>query len=198
MSTLWPTIDDGYIDPEGYIDPAVYKAAGDLWYMAGGYAMVMLNDEAAGRQIMLKAAASVTAIRASENKPIRNLKYYLYKAYKRLVWQERKRLKPRDDEWLDTFVAMYGGDTSPEDDPAKLIEKGILVERAISLMDDWTREVYKYLVLGHSFEDIARAKGKESNIIRSKYHKKLKQIGRIMGCGTATTKSGTSSDLPLP
>lgn len=197
MSTSWPTIDYGYSDPEGYIDLDVYNAAGDLWNMAGGLAVITLKDEAAGIHLMLKAAASVTKRRARGKESIENLKSYLYTAYKNLLWKELKRLRstePQDDERVDAFVAMFVGGTAPADDFAKSIERRILVDQIVSLMDDWTREVYDFLVLGHNFKDIARHQGKRSNFIRSKYSKRIRRLVLIMECGTAATKDRNPAD----
>lgn len=180
MSMTWPTYDCGYQDTEGYIDPDVYRTAGELWTQAKELAASELNDEADGISLMLKAAAYVTKRRESGSEPIENLKSYLFKVYQRLLWKYRERLRltsPLDDELIEPFVATFEGAVN---DPSKSVERRILLQEICSRMDDWTLEVFQLLSVGHTFEEIALHLGTQSNQVRSKFSKRIMRLARIV------------------
>ena len=198
MSIVWPAIDHGYQDPEGYIDLDVYNTAGRVLSKAEKLVMVMLKDHADGVDLMLKAAAKVTEIRSRRQEPIRDIGNYLYYTFKNLLCEEWRKQKPSqqlDGEVVDTFVAMFTGDSLLEDDLAQTVEKRLLVEQIISQMDSWTCEIYELLGLGYTFEEIARGKGVPSNRIRSKFHKRMKRLAQRMQGGTMTTENESHSDF---
>ena len=198
MSMSWPIVNCGYEDPEGYIDPDVYNAARDLWPNAGRLAETALGDETAGWQLMMKAAASVTKRRVRKGASIENLKAYLFRVYEKLVWKEWKRLhsvEQYEDERLVAFIATFA---AAEDDSAESVERRILFDQLTRLMDDWTREVFDYLVFGHSFEEIALHHGMKANVVRSQYHKRIRRLALIVEKSAAAARDVSPSDFTPP
>jgi hypothetical protein len=174
MATSWPPLADGYNEEFGWVDPEVYRAAGEVWSGAGeSLALKLLQDEAAGLMFMCKAAALVTRRRA-EGGSIDNLPGYVFQTYRRLLLAEletRNAHRLREQEALDSRDLSWMDGLGPED-----VEENILIEQLMGLMDEWTREVFELLALGHSFEFIARAHGTHSNLVRSKFHKQMKRL----------------------
>lgn len=176
IETFWPTIDNGYLDPEGWIDLDVYDAARSLWErIARSVAVKTLSDETTGYRLMCKAAAIVTRVRA-ERQNIRHLKAYMLVTFKRLVCDEavrqKKALEPDSESW-QTVVWLATHHSAAHD-----LERKILIGEIVKRMDDQTHMVFQLLVLGHSFEEIAQHTGRECGYVRSRFHKRLKRIAR--------------------
>lgn len=187
MSISWPAIDHGYRDPEGDIDLDVYNAALAMLPFAETFAGVVLRDETAGRDLLVKAAARVTRKRAKGGKAIGNLNAYLLTAYKNLVLGEcrrQRRFEPLDD--------LLGGDALLGENFVQLIESEICVRQICVRMDARTREVFEYMVLGYTIEEIGRDKGVRSNGIRSRFSKQVTRLVRLLGGGA----EGRSPDDP--
>jgi DNA-directed RNA polymerase specialized sigma24 family protein len=173
MAVSWPPLEDGYNEEFGWVDPEVYRAAGEVW-VSGGHALALklLQDEATGLRFMRKAAALVTRRRADA--PIDNLPGYIFQTYRRLLLAELETInahREREREALDSHELSWMDGSGPED-----VERNILVEQLMGLMDEWTREVFELLVIGHSYEFIAGVLGTRSNRVRSKFHKQMKRL----------------------
>lgn len=175
MATLWPPLEDGYKEEFGWVDPEVYRAAGEVWAAAGeALAHRLLGDGPAGLPFMRKAAARVTRRTEEPNAGIDNLTGYVFRTYERLLLAEvrlRNKHRQLEQEALDTQGLSWMGGIGQED-----VERAILLEQLISLMDEWTREVFELRVFGHSFEFIAGLVGMRSNRVRSLFHKRMQQL----------------------
>jgi DNA-directed RNA polymerase specialized sigma24 family protein len=160
---------------KGWVDPEVYRAAGEVWGKSGeALAHRLLGHGPAGLPFMREAAARVTHYMAKSSAVIGNLEGYVFRTYERLLLAEvrhRNKYQPLDQEALDTQALSWMGDTDPGD-----VERDILLEQIISLMDEWTREVFELRVLGHGFEFIAGVVGMRSNHVRSLFHKRMQQL----------------------
>lgn len=168
--TTWPPLEEAYTDEFGLIQHEVYRAAGELWPQAERLARAQLGDEAAGLQLMLKAAAIISRKRVEQPDLIHDLKNYLFQTFKRLVLAELKKETGHRQRELE-----HATDITP-DDPTEKIEREILIQQICQRMDKWTRTVFELLNLGYDYNDIARMLGMRAKSIRNRYNKQYKKI----------------------
>jgi hypothetical protein len=171
--TDWPELSTAYTDEFGRIEPDVYEAAGALWKTrAERFALSTLADAPTGLRLMLKAVAVVSRKYAEPGNLIANLSAYLYQTYKHLVLAElkkenghRQRATERETELESLSVSL-----------AEDVVRKILVEQIMRQMDDWMREVFELLVLGHTFEEIGRLRDQNGHALGNKFNKHLKRL----------------------
>lgn len=194
MDSLWPPIEQGYWDAEGFIELDVYNAAAELWKKsAKKVARAMFNDEAIGHHLMLKAAAIVTRVRSERENHIRHLPHYLFTTFKHLLCEESGKQKnalalaPDCEKWGDILLFFTKGSAAED------VERMILVDELVERMDAWTREVFELLVLGHDFGEIAEMLG-EGAVVRNKFYRGLKRLAR----NVRLPRPPRSADLPPP
>lgn len=174
--TQWPQIESAYTDEFGQIDPEVYRAAAAVWGQAEPFALHTLGDTPAGLRLMLKAAASVSRVRAEAAGTIRDLPSYLFKTYTRLVLAERQKESDRRQ------IAETEARLSDVKDEAAEIERKVLLHEIMRMMDGWTRQVFEWRCLGHGFAEIARWLGTSENAARNKFNHQIKLLaGRASG-----------------
>lgn len=171
--TDWPELSIAYTDEFGLIDPVLYEAAGVLWKTsAERFALSTLADAPTGLRLMLKAVAIVSRKSAEPGNLIANLSAYLYQTYKHLVLAElekenghRRRETERQTEIESLSVSL-----------AEDVDRKILVQQIVRQMDDWMREVFELLTLGHTFEEIGRLRNQNAHALRTKFNKHLKRL----------------------
>ena len=166
----WPSLDEAYTDEFGDICPEVYQAAGELWPQAENLINTKLHDRPAGMRLMFKAAASVSRKREEQPDQIRDLKAYLWIAFKRNIYEEvekESRYQPLELEQEPTNDFRAQSDA---------LNDQILIEELMAHMDSWTRTVFELRVLGYQFEDIAQMLKTRPNLLRSKFHKEVKKL----------------------
>lgn len=61
---------------------------------------------------------------------------------------------------------------------AAVMEHNLLLAEIVARMDDDMRGIYEGLILGYSFEELAKKHGKPANLLRSKFSKGVKRIAR--------------------
>lgn len=166
----WPALDDSYVDQFGRIDRDVYEAAGEVWSWAAKFAETTLHDEAEAQVLLLKVCARITEKRAGGDIQIEKLTPYLRTSFKREVLA---RLKSQRLSSLDPGLEL-------ESDSDLDLDRKILFEQILARMDPANRRITELLILGYSFEEIARQDGTQSNVLRSKYSKQLAKIRRVM------------------
>lgn len=169
-----PPIEAAYVDEHGLVDPDVYHLAQQLWPQARRLAAELLNDDHFGMELMLKAVARVSAVKGA-GVEIVNPKYYLLRAYKNLLLAELEKEKGRDR------LLAANSDATVQDlyIDEERINRRILISEIKAQMDDWTLHVFEYLALGYSFEELVPTFGSASNVIRSKYHKKMNRLASL-------------------
>ena len=165
LQTRWPSLDAPYIDEFGCIDRDIHEAAGEIWRWAAAYAVTTLGDEASGQLALKKVCAKITQKRAVGEIRIVKLNAYIQTAFKHEVLAQLKRRRSNVD-LSDEPLTDCGLD----------IDQKILVEQILGRMDPEDRRIAELLILGYSFEEIARKDGKHSNVIRSRHSKLLKRI----------------------
>lgn len=164
----WPSLDAAYIDEFGRIDHDIHCAGGEIWPWAAKFARATLADEAAGHVALLKVCAKISAKRAAGKIQIETLNPYLKTAFKREILA---RLKANRLQTIDPRA-------EPEDDSEEDPDHKILIEQILTRMDQPNRRITQLLILGFSFEEIARNDGTQSNRLRSSYSKQLTKIRR--------------------
>ena len=163
----WPSLDAPYVDEFGCIDQDIYQAAGELWRnWAAAFAIATLGDEASGELALKKVCAKITEKRAAGAIKIERLKAYIQTAFKYEVLAQLKRVRSASVDTVEELVAEVDVD----------IDQKILVEQIMTRMDRENRRIAQLLILGYSFEEIAKQDGTASNILRSKYSKQLTKI----------------------
>lgn len=162
----WPSLDAPYIDEFGRIDKDIHEAAGEIWHWAAAYAMATLGDEALGQLALKKVCAKITQKRSAGDIQIVKLNAYIQTAFKHEVLAQLKRKRSVHVDLTAEPLADYG----------LHIDEKILIEQLLARMDPEDRRITELLILGYSFEEIARKDGKHSNVIRSRHSKLLKRI----------------------
>ena len=166
LQVPWPSLDVPYVDEFGPIDKDVHKAAGELWRWAATYAIATLGDEAAGQLALKKVCAKITEKRAAGAIRIVKLSPYIQTAFKHEVLAQLKRKRSANVELSAEPITDYDLD----------IDQKILVEQILARMGQEDRRITELLILGYSFEEIAKKDKKRSNVIRSRHSKVLKRI----------------------
>jgi DNA-directed RNA polymerase specialized sigma24 family protein len=164
----WPSLDAPYVDEFGCIDKDIHEAAGGIWRWAAAYAIATLGDEASGQLALKKVCAKITERRAAGAIQIVKLNAYVQTAFKHEVLAQLKRKRLANVDLSTEPLTDYGLD----------IDQKILVEQILARMDPEDRRITELLILGYSFEEIAKKAGKRSNVIRSRHSKLLKRIRR--------------------
>jgi DNA-directed RNA polymerase specialized sigma24 family protein len=194
VHTNWPPLETGYTDEFGPIDAEAYQVAGHLWRQAESFARSKLGDEANGLRLLLKAAAQVSRLRAQQPDQITNLTAYLQQTYKRLVLAELEKEnghRQREEELARELSSLLCS-------PSEELDRKILIQQLVRRMDEWTRQVFEWLALGHSFEEIGRALGRSPHATRNKYHERLKRLMQQIAAETeAAEKARPGSESRL-
>lgn len=172
MSQASATTEICWTDQYGTIAGEVYEAAQHRWPQMENFARHTLGDLQTAQQLLMKACALVTRSLTNEPEHITHLAAYLEVTWKRLVLAELE--KERNHQQRQAEIAQdllrLPSDTVQE------IEQQILVQEVVARMDDWTRTVFEYQVLGHSFEEMSQTLGQSAHVIRTKFSKKLKKL----------------------
>lgn len=154
--------------------PEVYEAARELWRQAENFVLSTLKDTAAGQRLMCKAAASVSRQFSQQPGQIEDLNAYLWRTFKRMVLNELEKENGHRDKLEHAGnepTAQYLFGHHNED-----LDRKILIQQIIRLMDAWTREVFELLAEDHSYEEIAAMRSQPANAIRSRFSKQLEKI----------------------
>jgi DNA-directed RNA polymerase specialized sigma24 family protein len=175
----WPPLESGYTDEFGWIDSEVYRVAGALWPFAENLARLRLHDSAAGQRLLLKAAAHVSRVFVERRQFIRNLRAYLFVTYKRLILEELEASTRR----IDVFNSVEPARRIKEEQKAISddMERKILVQELVQRMDDDMRNIFEFLTLGFTFEEIAERQQTKANILRSRFNRGLKRLIKQIG-----------------
>jgi DNA-directed RNA polymerase specialized sigma24 family protein len=169
--TLWPTLDTGYEEEFGPVDPEVHRVARDLWPRAAHLATDLLHDPVAGYGLLKRAVAAVSGLPPDKRERIRDLPAYLFQTYKRLVLAELEKRNGHRKSDIDA-AAFFRPATADAD----RIDRDILIEELVRRMDSWTREVFETLTLGYSFEEISRALDTNPQVVRNRFRLAVRKL----------------------
>ena len=168
----WPTIEQSYTDEFGEIDPEVFAAAGQIWPQARLRALRTLGDEQAGHDLLRKACAQVTRIRADDPDVIKNLPAYLFKTWNRLLLHERK--KENGHQQLEEEMA----ESPPQrpDSVATALDYEIWIEQILNRADELTRRIFQYRLDGFTFPEIGEKLGLNPDVLRTTFNDRIKKL----------------------
>lgn len=167
--TLWPPLAEAYVDEFGPIAEDVYECARGLWPRAESFSTTTLRDSHVGLRLLLKASAQVTHTRSEKQSRIDNLPAYLYRSFKRLVL-ERLELENGHRRLEAEFMV------APASTGSVSLDEKILIQQIVRRMDALTREVFEFLLLGYTFEEIAKEEGRDANVLRAIYSKRIRRL----------------------
>jgi hypothetical protein len=172
----WNTLDRAYVDEFGPIAPDVYASAGDLWPQACGYASRILldNDLARTRTLLLKAAAQVTRARDEKGAQINELNGYLFVTFKHVVHAELEKDKNRRH-----FEARVSPDVELRGQ-AENVERRILLNEIVAEMDEWTRKVFYWRTLDFTFDEIGRSLDENPKVVRNRFQRRVSRLIKRM------------------
>jgi len=180
----WPSIKAAYTDEFGQVESDVFRAAGELWQQAEGYSRQVLRDGQAGQILLLQATALVSRVYVERSDQIADLKAYLYQTFKRLVLAKLEKERGHRRLASEMFYQLTG----EPDASATDLDQKILLQQIIKRMGKWMREVFEQLVLGHTFEEIARNSNQDAHRLRSKYNKQQKKLTKQIQAEMLTTE----------
>lgn len=180
MSQTSATTEISWTDQYGAIAGDVYEVAQALWPQWERFAEQALGDTQQGQQLLMKACANVTRIQAHEPERIAHLAAYLETTWKRLVLAEVEKEKAHQQSHEQ--IGQQATIAAP--DIARQMEQQILLQEIVARMDNWTRTVFEYQVLGHSFEEMSPLLGQSGHVIRTKFGKKLKKLKQQIAAET--------------
>ncbi len=168
----WGTLKVEYTDEFGPVAPDLYAAAGSIWRPAQEYAARVLqnSDQARTRTLLLKAAAQVTRVRDEKLQQINEPEGYLFQTFKRIILAElekdNNRLRFETEAHLEAEWHAQ----------ATNVERRILLSELVAAMDEWTRNVFEWLTLDYSFEEIGRHLGVNAKVVRNRYNRHLAML----------------------
>lgn len=177
--TIWPLLDTSYTDEFGEIDPGVYAIAGRLWGQGERYARSTLGDASTGLRLMLRAVAIVSRKQATPGSLIANLSAYLFQTYKHLVLAELEKENGHRQRETERRAEVASLSVSLAED----VDRKILVQQIMGRMDAWMRETFELLTLGHTFEEIAKLRGSNAQVLRTKFSRHLKRLIKQIRAG---------------
>jgi hypothetical protein len=183
----WPPLDAAYVDEFGPIEVDVHRAAGDLWPQAEAYSLTVLQDVQIGQRLLLKAAAGVSRIYREKPADILNLKAYLYRTFKRLILAQLEY--ENGHRRLEAVYLSEGADVL--DSVSTDIEQKILIQQIMRRMDEWMLEIFKLLILGHTFEEIGTKRNQKPQRLRAKFSKQLMKLKKRIQAETIAAEKKT-------
>jgi DNA-directed RNA polymerase specialized sigma24 family protein len=168
----WPTIDSAYTDEYGQVQVEVYMAAGAIWNAARRFALLILQDSHAGSRLLLRATVIVSLKRTEPDAQIDDLTAYLFQTYKRLVLDELRKENRRKEIQAERRAELNSLSINITED----MDRKILLEQIVRRMDPWLRGVYELRCLGYDFDVIAKSLGEKTNVVRSKFSKRVAHL----------------------
>jgi DNA-directed RNA polymerase specialized sigma24 family protein len=168
----WPAIDSAYTDEYGQVQVEVYMAAGAIWNAARRFALLTLQDSHAGSRLLFRAAVIVSLKRIEPDAQIDDLIAYLFQTYKHLVLDELRKENRRKEIQAERRAELDSLSINITED----IDRKILLEQLVRRMDPWLREVYELRCLGYDFDVIAKSLGERTNVVRSRFSKRVTHL----------------------
>jgi hypothetical protein len=120
---------------------------------------------------MIKAVAITSRRRSEEPTKITELKSYLEKVFRRLVLAEMR--KGSTTKWEGEEI-----ESSDQAQSEHEIERDILIREIMARADEWTKGIFEWRILGHSWQEIAPKYGMQANHLRSQWSKKMSTLRR--------------------
>jgi len=166
------SIESAYTDEFGLVTPDVYACANVIRPQARAYAarLLMYNDAARADTLLLRAASQVTRVYEENPGQIEDLHSYLFQSFKRVLLAELKKdnNRRRFEAEASSAAELRG--------QADNVERRILLNELVEAMDPWTREVFEWLTLDYSFEEIGRFLGAKPKAVRTRFYRRIERL----------------------
>jgi len=170
----WPDLDSSYTDEFGRIDRTIYEIARKIWPVVVPSILRLLRDLQAGQAVMMKAAALVSRKLNEDPQKLTNLHGYLYRTFIHLL-KEKAEKEGRHAE-LNRAMWLKSEASAKQSDEA--IYEIILIHQLLKRTDPDTRTALELRLIGHTFEEIAKWRGMNSNHLRSEWSKEVRRLAR--------------------
>lgn len=172
----WPDLDSSYTDEFGRIDRTIYEIARKIWPVVVPSILRSLRDLHAGQAVMMKAAALVSRKVNEDPQKITNMHGYLYRTFIHLLSEEAEK-EGRHAE-LNRAMLLKSEASAKQSDEA--IYEIILIHQLLERADPDTRAVLELRLIGHTFEEIAKWRGMNSNHLRSEWSKEIRRLAAVI------------------
>lgn len=129
-------------------------------------------DESDARDALFKAMARVSR---KETEEIKSLRSYLFTTYIRLIRRavtEQKRY---------ASLESINQDLSSDPNVAAVMDNDILMAEVVARMEPAMRRIYEGLILGYTFEELARKEKEKANVLRSRFSRGLHHLAQEIG-----------------
>jgi DNA-directed RNA polymerase specialized sigma24 family protein len=173
----WPRLETRYEDESGPVDPEVHRAAGELWPRARRMANDLLGDPATGYGLLQRAVSAVSRLTLHERGRIRDVVPYLFKTYKRLVLAEVEKVNGHRLKQIEAAELWHSAGA----DPARSLDRGLLVQELAARLDPWARHVFELLVLGYSFDEIGPLVNRNPHVARNRFRLAVRRVAKQIG-----------------
>lgn len=171
-----PSLESSYDDEYGPIDLEVYEAAQRIWPAARTFGEFALRDPDVAFNLMLNAAAKVTARMASDAEAVEKIQPYLFQTYKRLIGEERTRRLRHQQELSDDDDLLVV-------DVVADLERKIMLREMFSRMSEEERVLAQYLMFGYTYQEIAAMVGTTDEALRKRFSRLKQKLEQLLGTG---------------
>lgn len=165
----WNTLTSTYRESYSLSNQEVYEAAGEIWPKALKFAQSRNVDESEAREELLKAVGRVSG-KGPEN--IKALPSYLFTSYAHRI----QRLLAKQKHYAS--LESVNVDLAADPTAAKVMQNHLLVAEIVARMNEEMRTIHEGLILGYTFEELAKKLGKSSNYLRTKFNRGVKRLAR--------------------
>lgn len=165
----WKTLSSSFKSSFPALTEDVYNAAGEIWPNALKVALREGLDESDARAALFKAIARVSQRTGEE---IKSLPDYLFTSYSRLI----RRVV--DEQKRYTSLEMINEEFSSDQNVVAVMENEILLAEIVARMDPEMCRIYEGLILGYSFEELARQQREKANVLRSRFSRGIRRLAR--------------------
>lgn len=132
-------IPETFQDEFGEVDAEVWRAAQNLSAYSRRLALKILNDEARGQTLLMRAAALVSEKITAENSAIEHLPAYLLQTFRRLVFAEARKSslhQELEEKYFESLEDFFRGTADSEE--TKICRR-LLIEEIVGRMDSTLR-----------------------------------------------------------
>lgn len=168
----WKTLSASFKNSFPALTEDVYNAAGEIWPNALKVARHEGLDESDARAALFQA---INRVSKREVPQIRSLRAYLFVTYTRLI---RRVI---DEQKRYTSLELINQDISSDEKVAAIMENDVLLGEIVARMDPEMRRIYEGLILGYSFEELARKERIKANMLRSRFSRGVRHLAREIG-----------------
>ena len=169
----WDALTPTFKNSFSSINEGVYEAAREIWPNALQLAQHHGLDTSDALDTLLKVIESVSKIvERHKSEEIKSLSNYLFRSYQRAIWKTLKEEKHHES--LESINEELTSVINVSD----MMERTILLGEIVARMDKQIHQVFEFLILGFSFEEIGQKLSTSPNAIRARFSRELQRLAR--------------------